>query len=58
MTATRAGVCAETGVPIKRGDQIAYFPASGKAYSDGSQEAAKLRGQQFADRAGLADANH
>jgi hypothetical protein len=50
--------CAETGKDIKKGDPIAYYPASQKAYCDDSKTAADLRGQQFAAAHNMADANY
>ena len=58
ITATREGVCAETGKPIAIGDTIAWFPASRRAFHNDSKSASDLRSQQFADAWHLADANH
>lgn len=43
MKALFPSVCPETGRAIKRGDQIAYFPARRKAYHAESQSAALVR---------------
>lgn len=43
MKALFPSVCPETGRAIKRGDQIAYFPARRKAYHSESQSAALVR---------------
>lgn len=43
MKALFPSVCPETGRAIKRGDQIAYFPAKRKAYHSESQSAALVR---------------
>jgi len=48
--------CPETGRPIRKGDPIAYYPASRKAFHAESNQAAELRGLQFASSCGMADA--
>lgn len=50
-------VCPETGMAIKRGERVAYYPSARKAYHDTSKQADELRGLQFADNCGMADAN-
>ena len=53
-----SSVCPETGKPIKKGDRIAYFPATRKAYHESSKAAEQVRGMQFAESWGMADANY
>lgn len=43
MKALFPSVCPETGRAIKRGDQIAYYPARRKAYHAESESAALAR---------------
>jgi hypothetical protein len=50
--------CPETGKDIKKGDDIAYFPALKKAYHSDSQSAETVRGLDFAEANGMADANY
>lgn len=57
-TARLDGVCPETGLPIKRGDCIAWYPSSRRAYHESSPSARALRGMQFAAAWNMADANH
>lgn len=52
------GTCAETGQPIRKGDRVAYYPATGKVFSDNSKQADELRGQEFAAAHGMADAGY
>lgn len=56
-TARFDSVCAETGQPIRRGQEIAYFPRERKAYSADSKAAEQVRGLQFAATFNMADAN-
>lgn len=58
ITAKRAGVCPETGKSIAIGDQIAWFPATQKAYHSDSRSADGLRAQAFATSFQMADANY
>lgn len=51
-----AGKCPETGKDIKKGDRIAYFPATRKAYHEASKAADQVRGMEFASAYGMADA--
>ncbi len=39
ITAKFPGHCAETGKPIKKGDQVLYFPLTRKVYCGESHEA-------------------
>lgn len=57
-TARFPSVCPETGKSIKKGDTIAYFPATCKAYHESSKAAEQVRGMQFAESWGMADANY
>ena len=50
-------ICPETGKAIKAGDECVYFPRAKKAYHMDSNTAGHWRSQQFADSAGLLDAN-
>jgi hypothetical protein len=50
-------VCPETGKQIKKGDEIAYFPGTRKAYHTDSKSAADLRSMQASQAFGLADAD-
>lgn len=51
-----ASTCPETGKPIRVGDEIAYYPATQKAYHADSKAAADLRSQLFAAANCMADA--
>lgn len=53
-----ASTCPETGKAIKKGDEIAYYPATKKAYHIDSQSADSLRGLEFAQANAMADANY
>jgi hypothetical protein len=57
-TARFESKCPETGNEIKRGDRIAYFPASRAAYCENSKAAEQVRGLEFSSSYGMADANH
>jgi len=50
--------CPETGKPINTGDRIAYFPAIKKAYHETSPSADQVRGLEFSNAYGMADANY
>jgi hypothetical protein len=50
-------VCPETGKQIKKGDEIAYYPATRRAYHASSKAAGELRGLQFSQAFGLDDSN-
>jgi hypothetical protein len=56
-TARFPSVCAETGRPIKPGDQIVYWSATRQVYHIESEAAAELRSQQFAQAWNMEDAN-
>ena len=56
-TARFESTCPDTGKKIKVGDEIAYYPATKKAYHSESRQAADLRGVEFAGAYGMADAN-
>lgn len=58
ITARLEGVCPETGLPISRGDCVAWYPSSRTAYHESSPSAQSLRGMQFAAAWNMADANH
>ena len=59
FTAARfPGTCAESGNPIKKGDRVAYYPATRRVFADDSMQADELRGQQFAQAHNMADANY
>ena len=47
--------CPETGKDIKKGDRIAYFPATRTAYSEDSKAAEQIRAMQFSAAYGMAD---
>ena len=49
--------CAETGKPIRKGERIAYYPATRKAYSESSKQAGELRELEFNQSFCMADAN-
>lgn len=49
MTATRAGVCAETGAAIKAGDRILWSPSTRAAYCATSKRFAAHEEQQRLD---------
>lgn len=57
-TARFPGTCAETGKAIKKGDRVAYYPATRKVFAEDSKQADELRGLQFSQAHGLADANY
>ncbi len=57
ITARFDSVCPETGNRIRKGDPCVYFPRTRKAVHTDSRAAAEWRAQQFADAAGLDDAN-
>jgi hypothetical protein len=50
-------ICPETGKQIKKGDKIAYYPRTKKAFHSDSKAAEELRGMQASQAFGLADAN-
>jgi hypothetical protein len=50
-------VCPETGKEIKKGDEIAYYPRTKKAYHTASKAAADIRAMQFSEAFNLTDAN-
>jgi hypothetical protein len=50
-------ICPETGKQIKKGDEIAYYPRSGKAFHIDSKAASDLRGTNFSKTFGLADSD-
>jgi len=50
-------VCPETGREIKKGEQCAYFPVERKAYHEESEHAGQVRGLEFNEAYGMADAN-
>lgn len=56
-TARFDSVCAETGKPIRKGEEIAYYPRERKAYCSTSKAAENVRALQFASAYGMADAN-
>lgn len=57
-TARFDSTCPETGSDIKKGDRIAYFPASRTAYCENSKAADQVRGLEFAASWGMADADY
>lgn len=57
-TARFPGSCAETGKAIKKGDPVAYCPATRKVYSNTSKTADALRAVRFAQAHCMADANY
>lgn len=57
-TARFASKCPETGKEIRKGDRIAYFPATRMAYHDTSKAADQVRALEFASAYGMADANY
>lgn len=52
------GTCAETGQPIRKGEKVAYYPATGKVFANNSRQADELRGLEFAASNGMADAGY
>ncbi|MFA7209663.1 MAG: hypothetical protein WC120_05315 [Parcubacteria group bacterium] len=52
-----AGTCPETGKPIRKGDEIAYFPRDRKAYHADSKAADQVREMMFNKCYGMDDAN-
>lgn len=57
-TACFPSTCPQTGKQIRRGDHIAYFPATRTAYAEGSDAGDQIRGLDFADAYAMADANY
>ena len=57
MTAKFNSICPETNQPIRKGDEMLYYPKSKKAYHIDSPTAANWQQQQQADSYGLLDAN-
>ena len=57
-TARFPSKCPETGADIKKGDCIAYFPATRTAYAESSKAADQVRGMDFAAAYGMQNANH
>jgi len=53
-----ASVCPETGKQIKKGDEIAYYPAERKAFHDSSKAADELRAMQFSHTFCMEDSNY
>ena len=49
--------CAETGKPIKKGEQMAYYPDGKRCFHPSSKQAAELRGQEFNRANGMANSN-
>jgi hypothetical protein len=59
FTAARfPGTCPETGKAIRKGDRIAYFPASRQAYAEDSKAAEQVRGLDFARSFAMPDADY
>jgi hypothetical protein len=56
-TAKFNSTCPETGLPIKKGDKIAYFPRERKAYHENSKGGDQIREMQFNKCFEMADAN-
>jgi hypothetical protein len=50
--------CAETGKPLKKGDKVAYFPATKQAFHETSKAADQVRALEFSAAYGMADANY
>lgn len=57
-TARFPGSCAETGKAIKKGDRVAYYPATRKVFAETSKTAESLRAIGFAEANCMADANY
>lgn len=51
-------ICPQTGQQIKRGDRIAYFPDTRKAYAENSDAGDQVRGLDFAEAYAMPDANY
>jgi len=49
--------CPETGLPLKKGDEIAYFPRLRKAFHSSSKSADQVRAMNFAQAFNMLDAN-
>ena len=58
MTARFDSTCPETGKAIKKGDRIAYFPASKQAFHESSKSGEQVRAMEFSATHGMADANY
>ena len=52
-----ASICPETQKPIKKGEQIAYFPAEKKAYHSESKHGEQIRALEFAQTYQMQDSN-
>ena len=48
----------EQGKPIKKGDEIAYYPATRKAFHESSKAADELRAMQFSRTFCMGDSNY
>lgn len=58
MTARFDSTCPETGKAIKKGDRIAYFPATKQAFHESSKSGEQVRALEFSTAYGMADANY
>lgn len=45
-------------MPIKKGDRIAYYPATKQVFSEQSNQADELRSQEFSRSWSMADADY
>ena len=57
MIAKFASLCPETGLKIKKGDEIAYFPSVKKAFHKNSKNAESARALLFSKQWGMADSD-
>jgi hypothetical protein len=57
-TARFNSVCSETNRLIGKGDRIAYFPDTQRAYHQDSEHASIVRGLEFSAAFNMADANY
>lgn len=51
-------VCPETGKPIKKGDEIAYYPLTKKAFHKDSKAYEQVKLLEFNDSFNMMDANY
>jgi len=50
--------CPETGLPIRKGDKIAYYPANRQAFHDSSKSADNVRGLEFSQAFNMGDSDY
>lgn len=56
--AREASTCRETGACIGKGDRVAYFPDTRRAYAEHSRYADQIRALEFASAYAMPDAHY